>query len=162
MYFSSFPITKYSLDDGATVLYVRNILLRVTLSEELKNNLSIYDEYDVKDYETPEIVSFNLYGTTEFHWLVLHVNDVLDPRFEWVLSTKALNDYVSSKYTNPADTHHYIDTNGFIVNSTASGATSVSNYEYEEELNESRRRIKVIKPQFLASIVDEFEKKIKI
>lgn len=162
MYFSKFPVTLYTLDDRASTQYVRNILLRVTLSDELKENLSIYDEYDIKDNETPEIASFNLYGTTEYHWLILHTNNILDPRFEWVLSNKQLSDYVSSKYNNPAATHHYIDSNGYIVNSTEPGATSVSNYQYEEELNESRRRIKIIKPQFVASIVDEFEKKIRI
>jgi len=162
MYFSQFPVTLYTLDDKASAQYVRNIFLRISFSEDIKNKLAIYDEYDIKEGETPEIVSFNLYGTTEYHWLILHTNDILDPRFEWVLSNKQLSDYVSSKYNNPAGTHHYVDTDGYIVNSSASGATPVSNYQYEEDLNETKRRIKVIKPLFVAAIVNEFNRKIKL
>ena len=54
MYFKSFPYTYYSLDDASTVQVVTNITSRAVLSDEVKNNLSLYDEYDIKDGETPE------------------------------------------------------------------------------------------------------------
>jgi len=59
MYFKSFPYTFYSLDDTSTVQVVTNITNRITLSEEVKTNLGLYDEYDVKDGETPELVLTN-------------------------------------------------------------------------------------------------------
>ena len=57
MYFEYFPQTLYTLDDGTTVKVVTNIFLRNVINDEIKNNLSLFDEYDVIDGESPEIVS---------------------------------------------------------------------------------------------------------
>jgi hypothetical protein len=43
------------------------------------------------------------------------------------------------------------------VNSTVSGATSVSNYEYELRKQNKKARIKLIKPEFLELITQEFK-----
>ena len=64
MYFKSFPYTYYSLDDTSTVQVVTNITTRVTLSEEVKNNLALFDEYDIKDGETPELIADKLVSTS--------------------------------------------------------------------------------------------------
>jgi hypothetical protein len=45
---------------------------------------------------------------------------------------------------------------GYIVNSDDPDAESVSNTAYEEHLNESKRRIKVISSQLLEKIVQQF------
>ena len=85
MYFEKFPTTFYTLDDQKTVQIVRNIFLRLNINENIKNNLSLYDEYDVLDGETPEIVADKFYKNPQSHWLILHMNDILDPRFDWPL-----------------------------------------------------------------------------
>lgn len=159
MYFDRLPTTFYTLDDKKTVQVVRNILLRIAISEDIKTNLSLFDEYDVQDGETPEIVADRFYGNPLYHWLVLHYNDILDPRFDWPLSTRNLIKYCQSKYTNINAAHHYINSEGYIVNSTEAGATPVSNYQYEEIVNESKRRIRVLKPQYVESVVREFNNK---
>ena len=87
MYFQNFPITYYSLDDTSTAQVVTNIALRIKLSDELKNNLALYDEYDIKDGETPEMVADKFYSNPLLHWLVLHTNDILDARFDWPLDS---------------------------------------------------------------------------
>ena len=93
MYFEKFPTTFYTLDDQKTVQIVRNIFLRLNINENIKNNLSLYDEYDVLDGETPEIVADKFYKNPQYHWLILHMNDILDPRFDWPLSTNNLIKY---------------------------------------------------------------------
>lgn len=160
MYFEYFPPTLYTLDDKTTVNLVTNIFLRNVISEDVKNNYSLYDEYDVIDGETPEILSQKFYRTPKLHWLILHYNDILDPRFDWPLSTFNLIKYCQSKYTNINATHHYINSDGYIVNSNETGATPVSNFTYEEELNEKKRRIKILKPTYVDSFVREFVNKI--
>ena len=49
MYFENFPITYYSLHDLSNVKVVTNITRRVQISDEVKNTLGVYDEYDVQD-----------------------------------------------------------------------------------------------------------------
>lgn len=157
MYFETLPKTFYSLDDGDTTQIVTNIFLRFVFSEEVKNNLTLYELYNVVDGETPEIVSDKFYSRPDYHWVILHLNDIIDPRYEWPLSTFNLQKYCESKYTNPYGIHHYIDTNGLIVNSNAPGATSVSNYQYEENINESKRQIKILKADYLKTVIDNYE-----
>lgn len=161
MYFKSFPLTYYSVDDGANVKVVTNITLRAVINDEVKNNLSLFDEYDIKDGETPEIVSDKFYGSSFYHWIILHTNDILDARYEWPLSNRNLIAYCNDKYTNPGATHHYENSDGIIVNSSTPGATPISNFMYEDRLNESKRRIKVLKPQYVSLIVDDFTKKLQ-
>ena len=157
MYFETLPKTFYSLDDGATTQIVTNIFLRFVFSDEIKNNLTLYELYDIVDGETPEIVSDKFYSRPDYHWVILHLNDILDPRYDWPLSTFNLQKYCDSKYANPYGIHHYVNTDGHIVNSNAPGATSVSNYQYEEEINESKRKIKILKADYLKTVLDNYE-----
>ena len=45
-----------------------------------------------------------------------------------------------------------------LANTSSLGAsiTSVSNYDYEDAINEGKRRIKLIKPQFINEFVNNF------
>jgi len=97
-FFSDFPTVAYTLDDYATQQVVVDIFRRVIFSKEYKDNSSYYEKYDVLDGETPEELSFRFYGTTGFHWLILMVNDIVDPRFEWPLSESNLVKNTESKY----------------------------------------------------------------
>jgi hypothetical protein len=229
MYFKSFPYTFYSLDDTSTVQVVTNITTRVTLSEEVKTNLSLFDEYDIRDGETPELVANKFYGNSELHWLVLHYNDIIDPRFDWPMDTNNLNRYVAGKYTDTNATHHFEDASGnytngnayilssnafanfnvndAITNNTNNGVayitqknsssnvritittggfktgdqilkssnttnranitstvilsgTPVTNFAFEDELNESKRRIKILKSSYIDAVVNDFKKKL--
>jgi hypothetical protein len=54
--------------------------------------------------------------------------------------------------------HHYEDSNGYIVDSTSAGVSSITNYQYEELLNESKRRIKVVPKGIIEQIITEFKK----
>jgi len=229
MYFKSFPYTYYSLDDASTVQLVTNITNRVALSEEVKNNLSLYDEYDIKDGETPELVADKFYNNSELHWLILHYNEIIDPRFDWPLDTTNLNKYATSKYTDVNATHHFEDENGNYTNGSAyiissesfdnfnvndaivnntntgvgyitekndssnvrvtittggfktgdqislssntnniAGITStvllsgipISNFAYEDGVNETKRRIKILKASYVDAVVNDFKKKL--
>jgi hypothetical protein len=53
--------------------------------------------------------------------------------------------------------HHYVDTNGNTVDQYNVNGTSVSNFDYEVSLNESKRRIKLISPKMLMTIINNFK-----
>ena len=230
MYFEKFPLTFYSQDDLNSVQVVTNIMTRAVFSDEVKNNLSIFDEYDIKDGETPETLAYNVYGSTEYHWVILHANDIIDARFDWPLTTYNLSQYVNGKYNDRDAIHHYEDANGLytngnlylsstvefgsfiansvITNNTNSGTavvtsivdtstiiitvssggfktgdqiklysnstinanitstssitgTAVTNYDYEDIVNETKRRIKILKPEYLSSIEKDFNSKFE-
>jgi hypothetical protein len=160
-YFSKFPLMGYTANNNIDYDVVTDITRRVALSNQIKANFSVYDEYDIKDGETPEHVSHKFYDTTDYHWVILLLNDVIDPRYEWVMPQDVLYRYCESKYANAFAIHHYVDIDtDLIVDSDFPGATSVSNYQYEEALNETRRRIKILKPEYIVGIAAEFDRLI--
>tara|TARA_R110000868_G_scaffold332780_3_gene593742 strand:- start:385 stop:879 length:495 start_codon:yes stop_codon:yes gene_type:complete len=160
-YFLKFPLVGYTANNNIDYDIATDITKRVALSDAVKANFSVYDEYDVKDGETPELVSYKFYDTTEYHWVILMLNDIIDPRYEWVMPQDVLQRYCDSKYANAFGIHHYVDIDtGLIVDDDFPGATSVSNYVYEEEINESRRRIKILKPEYITGISTEFDRLI--
>lgn len=96
--FESFPKVNYTLDNGETLQIVTDLFRRIILSKELKENNSFFETYEVLHGETPEEVSYRFYGTQTLHWLILMVNDIIDPRFEWPVSEENLLQLTSKKY----------------------------------------------------------------
>jgi len=229
MYFKTFPYTYYSLDDVATTQIVTNISLRVRLSDELKNNFALFDKYDIKDGETPEILADKFYSNPQLHWIILHTNDILDPRFDWPLTTNNLVLFAQGKYNNVNAPHHYVDANSIItnanvylnsssqftnfnnndviVNVTNNGTgvitklqsysniivtvtdggfitgdkitlssnanananitstsiisgTPVTNLQYEDTLNDTKRKINILKNRYIDSVINDFKIKL--
>lgn len=132
----------------------RNIRFR----KELLANVTSYDSYDIVDGETPEIIAEKIYGNSEYHWIIMLANDIYDYRADLPLTQLQLDKYVADKYLEHADdVHHYVNANGFIVSSDQPGAVSVSNRMYEDNVNESKRRIKIISKDLIANILKNFK-----
>jgi hypothetical protein len=125
----------------------------------LEENYLFANLYDIKESETPEILANKLYGDSEFHWVILLVNNIVSVRKDWPKNVRELNDYIDSKYSVPAGIHHYTDVDGDIVD----GPTSypISNYDYEFGLNENKSKIKLVKPKYINSFVKNFRALIK-
>ena len=160
MYFENFPKFAYDFDINGErkVLIVSDITRNVRFRKDILSNVTLYDEYDIKEGETPEIIAEKLYGNSQYHWIIMLVNDRYDYIKDFPLTYTALTQYITDKYgvDNELDTHHYENSMGFVVNSDDPDAESVSNTAYEEKLNEAKRRIKVISPQLLDKIVQQF------
>lgn len=65
-----------------------------------------------------------------------------------------------SSVTDPEEgVHHYFDTElGYIVDEGYSASTTaVNNYEYEVEVNDAKRTVKVVSTPFLSTIISEFD-----
>lgn len=59
-----------------------------------------YIYYTIKNGETPEIISYNYYGTTDYWWIILLYNNIFDPFYEWPLSETDLEQYVKDNTEN--------------------------------------------------------------
>jgi len=104
-YFRYFPRTFYSPDDESTGLdSVTNILARFTISDSLRDNSNLFYPYDVQDTDTPEIIAHKMYGNVERHWIILSLNQMIDPQWDWPLKHDSFIEYVNSKYSANAST----------------------------------------------------------
>jgi hypothetical protein len=141
------------------VMLVTDITHNVRFRKEILQNISLYDEYDIKDGETPEILSEKLYGTPNYHWILMLANQRYDYMSDWPLSTYNLEEHITLTYGvgNEYDVHHYVDDRGYIVDADNVAAYPVSNYEYEDRLNESKRRIKIISNDLINTILKNYK-----
>lgn len=154
MYFSIYPTTIYG---GVSMT---DLTIKMSLISKLKNNVNAYSKYIVHENEVVEDVAHNLYGDVSFHWIVLMMNDMVSPLHDWVMSDRELTAYINDKYPNPDNVHHYIDSLGYVIPEGVNGATPITNKEYEESINEEKREIKLLKPEFIPQLIEEFREAI--
>ena len=175
-YFETFPKLLYDIDNTKNFKLVTDIFRRIKVREQLKENAALFSKYDVPSGEQPETTSYKHFGTTDYFWIILLLNDITDRYYGWPLSDQDFEKYVTDKYTNPQGVHHYEITqssgpqtgNGpddyshkIEVNETESGAESVSNYEYERREQDKKRQIKLLDPRYLPMFLEEFERLIR-
>jgi hypothetical protein len=129
-YFLRFPLLRYTSNNTVTI--TSDVLKRVAVNQKTKENLVLFDEYDIQEGETPETVSYKFYETTDYHWVILIVNDILDPRYGWPLKGDELYEYTAAKYGsgNVNAVHHYTisETNDIIVDPTQPLVTKTAQF----------------------------------
>jgi len=104
-YFNYFPRTFYSpTSENRNLDVVTNIISRFSFEREFKDNLAVYYEYDIQDSDTPEIIASKIYASSERHWIVLLLNDIIDPQYDWPLDYRTLIQFIDNKYTSSANT----------------------------------------------------------
>lgn len=159
MYFKDFPNFLYDFKYGNTLKtsIVSDITRNVRVRKEILSSVTIYDEYDIEDGETPELIAEKIYGDAKYHWVVMLSNDAVDYLTDFPLEEHRLVKVIQDKYTNINAIHHYENSDGFVVNSDDPDAYPVSNNEYERRLNEAKRRIKLVSPKLLNTILKNFK-----
>ena len=166
-YFENFGKILYDPVGNGNPKMVTDIMSRVRMRANMKKNVVMMEPYDVQENETPEIVADKHHGSPYYHWVVMILNDISDVNHDWVKSTRQLQKYLLSKYTETelAETHHYEipQTSGDttlmieVENTTYPSATTVTNYEYEVALNEEKRSIDLLRNEYLGYFEDEFQ-----
>ena len=116
-----------------------------------------------------------LYGTTDYWWVVLMVNNILDVDAQWPLNHEELENLIERKYGDArGDTHHWTDVDGNITDPRAvmltggfpslrDAAEAMSlipydNEEYETMVNDAKRQIKLIDPTYIDTFGTQLEK----
>lgn len=172
MYFESIPKIKYLLDPAKAgssdvSVLLTDITKNVRFKKEIIDNVTIYDYYIMKENDTFEKVSEKLYGTPLYHWVLMLLNDAYDWRSDVPLSDNVFNDYIKDKYGSVeaamAQIKHYVSSDGFVVDSNYLNengqldATPVTVYAWEEEINTSKRKIKVVSLEMIDLIVTNYK-----
>lgn len=182
-YFRELPNLEYQsfLSDRKSVdeyLLVKNIFRRVKLRDDLQNVFTIFNKYQIPDGSRPELVAEELYGSSQYDWVVLISAGITNIRDQWPLSDKQIYDYSENIYGNSInDIHHYETTEvkdsqnrlilpaGKVVDSnftipkpgspstTLNPVIGVTNYEYEVRKNNEKRGIYVLKPIYLQQVL---------
>ena len=110
MYFNNFENFVYEFNIGGkdTALLVKDITRNVRFRMDVLSNITVYDEYDILEGETPEHIAEKIYGNPQYHWIIMLVNERYDYLSDFPLSLFNLEKYINDNYDNPYDTHHYV------------------------------------------------------
>jgi hypothetical protein len=202
-YFNSLPFIA-NQDSNGNYYFLKNILIRTKLISQLAKNPMLFYKYSVQDSDTPESIAFKYYGDQYRYWLIFMANEIMDPQWDWPLTTQQFLKFLKDKYSTVAGgdnnvlsytqgtVHHYeklvttVDNNtqttaiksvivdqetyNLIQSSTqtrtfadgstvtyTTGKNAVSIYDYENDLNESKREINLINSNYVSDMETQYQ-----
>ena len=187
-YFRELPDLEYQspfVDSNSSQNYVRakNLFRRVKLRDDLKNVFTLFNKYQIPEGARPDTVAEEVYGKSEYDWVVLLTAGIVNVRDEWPLSNKDLYTYAEQVYGNDLNAiHHYETTEvkdsngrlilpaGKIVDSnftipkpndylvTLNPVVGISNYVYQTRKNEANRTIYLLRTDYLQQYLNDMKK----
>tara|TARA_Y100000356_G_C11245074_1_gene283479 strand:- start:412 stop:990 length:579 start_codon:yes stop_codon:yes gene_type:complete len=185
-YFKNIPNVLYDINGTEPNQFraVTNIMSRVRFKPSVIENITDYYPYKVLEGERPDIVSYKKYGTVAYSYLILLINDIVDPLFDWPLPSRQFENYIIEQYgsvANAQSTNKYyyqivraevartgvservpeykIIVDQTTYNSLDASVRSAQNvYDWETEQNDNKREIKIINPDFIQDIDYEVKK----
>ena len=185
-YFSNFPRIQYDINGTNPVApdytVAINILIRQKIREAIEDDIVMYYPHIVDPETRPEILSYQIYGDVAYTWTIFYANNLLDPYWHWPLDENQFNSYLTSKYGSlewsKTNVHHYeqivrprVEATGttdpipeVIIEIDQTTYWPLDEelrkikyyFEYEQELNEAKRSIKLIDAAFISGVSEEF------
>lgn len=185
-YFSLFPAVKYPVfEDKTNFNYLCNIALRIVNKTKVVDDRSIFYDHLLRDGERIENIAYNYYGSSEYYWTILLINNIFDINYDIPLSYDDFNNYLIEKYGSMADAvaelHYFIrpdeSEQNFIevtqdlyhtypdysidstvpeVNRGVQMRYTKTAYDLEVETNEAKREIKLINKVYIDEFVKSF------
>jgi hypothetical protein len=163
--YTFYPKITYKVDD-----YDSLTAIDITSSLKIKDYLKsyrglLYTPYIVQDGERPDYVSYKLYGSTDYDWIILLANDIHSLYDDWPKNSVDLELYIIEKYGSltsaMSNVKYYYNASGDIIdqttyNSLASASrTSETQYEYELRVNSNKSKIRVIRKNLINAITSD-------
>lgn len=175
-FFSNFPTVSYELDG------IKNTVANIAIGEiviRYKTDMSyVIWKHETMDDDTPVSISKQVYGTTEYYWTILYINNIVNPYTDWYMSQTELERYVDACYSDGKNgLHHFerrISENDYRVLDDVDHAASLVKYQaklplgeaifpvtnlmYEKRLNDARKSIRIISPKFIVDFANSFHR----
>ena len=89
-------------DENGNYSIAKNILTRGKILDTIKQSQSGYLEYTIRDEERPETIAQRVYGRSDYHWIILLFNEILDPYFNWPMSMHEMEKHMEGIYGGKA------------------------------------------------------------
>ena len=184
-YFRELPNLRYpsflpNKSSSLDFVEVKNLFRRAKMRDDLQNNFTIFNKYEIPMGARPDTVAEDLYGSAQFDWVILTVAGIINVRNEWPLNPRDLYDYSLDKYGDALNSTRYFqttevkDSNGRLVlpkgkvvdsnftipkpgspNATLNPVVGVSNYDYETIQNDIKSRIFVLREEYLQEFLND-------
>lgn len=181
--FEAFPTVNIDIKKNFKYEVMTNIMLRFKINQIIKTKRAEYFQYSIEDGDRPDVVAYKIYEDATLDWLIFLINNIIDPYYDWPLSQTDLTAHIKKKYGSvpaaQAEIHEYrkilnnqsvlydgivIPKRTLTIDSTtystlsSSSREAITKYDYEVELNESKRNIKLIEGRYIGQILTQIER----
>jgi len=144
---------------------ISDITHRFALLPSLSEYTTNYTEIDIFENETPEMLSLRIYGSYNYWWLILAINNVIDPLYGWLMSDEEVYNYAELLYgADGMNGHRHYEDEDFKRYDNQNPEETlmpVTQLEWLIYLNDKKRRVNVINPKYLSQIEKIFKDKTK-
>lgn len=113
-FFQQFPNIKYAfkIDKAGRPIgcEIKDYFRRMTVRDDIYKFDTMYNDYEIKNYERPDQISFELYDDEQYYWTILQTNNITDYYNQWPLDQVEFEEFMLRKYkTREAmqAVHHY-------------------------------------------------------
>jgi hypothetical protein len=101
LYFNSFPLVVAS-DYKNNAILLTNLMARVDIIPSLLKNPLLFYSYDLQESDRPDILAHKYYDDSDKYWMVLYANEIMDPLYDWPLTSQQFDAYLKNKYSESA------------------------------------------------------------
>ena len=178
-----YPSLRNDRESAYDYQIVKNIFKRAVLRDDIFDEVTAFTKYSVEGDERPDQVAYDFYGDSGLDWVVLTTNNIIHVRDEWPMGNQDFLTYLNDKYTDQelSNIHHYEtdllrDSQGKLIQPkglnvpgdysisfldngvlrTESKITSFTFLEHETNLNDDKRNINILKPEYLTIFLENF------
>ena len=120
-YFRQLPSIHYEFADGV-LKHMNDLTVRVNIIQQILNDNTNYNRYNVVEGEYPEDVAYRFYNDPQLHWVVMMANNIFSIPQDWPLTSPQLDEFMIRKYRQEildmgysavatAQVRQYIETN---------------------------------------------------
>ena len=89
---------------------VKNLFRRIKLREDIFQDSTIFEKYQIRGDDRPDNVANEVYGDSQLDWLVLTSNNIINVQTEWPMPQLTFDSFLLEKYgsyENVNAVHHY-------------------------------------------------------
>jgi hypothetical protein len=180
-YFSYLPEIQYNITGNkyAETSTVRDIFIRNLIKQNVIDNAVTFEKHTIGDTERPDTTSFLVYGDVKYDWIIFLTNKMMNPYFDWPLSSQDFTKMIRGKYGSVERAKKQIyeyrqilqeETDTTVLMEViidkdayndlpAPEKKRITKYDIEFKRNESNRQIKIIDSQYVEEILKESQSK---
>lgn len=184
-YFNLLPNFKYlsPLKQGGKrdqYIEVKNLFKRIRLKSEVFQFALSFNDYIIDDGERPDTIAEGLYASAKYDWVVLLSANIINVEDQWPVPEGKLWDLADEKYGGDLNAVHHYETKEvknsdgklilpgkLVVDSdftiqdpdnytqTINPTVAISNWLVETRKNNEKRAIRVVKREYLNTLVND-------
>lgn len=163
--FNLYPKINFKVNDFDSFRAI-DLSYTTKVRDFIKNYRGIrYFPYVIRDGDRPDNVSMKVYGTPNFDWLIMLVNDMYSIYDDWPKDDATFQRYIIEKYGSISAANstikNYLDAKGNIIDLTtynslpSSQRSTQTQYEYEFAENIIKSTIKLVNDTIAYQIQSE-------